>query len=174
MAGEYGEANQFVLKGWFRLSMLSEKVKKSIERLKAFAPTNGEPYWLAFSGGKDSVVCKALCDMSGVPYEAHYSVTSVDPPELVQFIKEKHPDVSRDIPRDKDGNAITMWSLIRKKLMPPTQLSRYCCQYLKESSGDGRMTITGVRWEESPRRAQNQGVATIIGAKAGEKLKIRS
>lgn len=41
------------------MSELEEKVKKSMERLKTFQPKD-EPYHLAFSGGKDSVVCKAL------------------------------------------------------------------------------------------------------------------
>lgn len=45
------------------MSELSGKVKKSIERLKAFAPPEG--YYLAFSGGKDSCVCKALLEMAG-------------------------------------------------------------------------------------------------------------
>lgn len=35
-----------------------DKVQRSIERLRAFEPTEG--YYLAFSGGKDSVVLKAL------------------------------------------------------------------------------------------------------------------
>lgn len=39
-------------------SALTEKVKASIERIKAFEPEEG--YYLAFSGGKDSVVCKVL------------------------------------------------------------------------------------------------------------------
>ena len=53
------------------MSELGEKVRMSIERLKAFAPKNGEGYYLAFSGGKDSVVCKALLEMAGVKYDAH-------------------------------------------------------------------------------------------------------
>lgn len=40
---------------------------------------------------------------------------------------------------------------------------RYCCSWLKETNGDGRMTITGVRWAESARRKENQGVAVISG-----------
>lgn len=68
-----------------------DKVQTAIERLKVFEPEEG--YYLAFSGGKDSVVVKALANMAGVKYDAHYNVTTVDPPELVQFIKEKHPDV---------------------------------------------------------------------------------
>lgn len=149
------------------MSELQEKVNKSIERLRAFCPEEG--YYLAFSGGKDSVVCKALLDMSGCKYEAEYRVTSVDPPELVRFIKKQHPDVHRDIPRySKEhrneklaGKPITMWNLIPEKMLPPTRLARYCCKKLKESGGDGRMTVTGVRWAESVNRNHNQGEVVI-------------
>lgn len=150
------------------ISELQGKVKASIERLKAFEPEEG--YYLAFSGGKNSVVCKALLDMSGCKYDATYRVTSVDPPELVRFIKEKHPDVKREVPRYDNGKPITMWNLIPKKLMPPTRRGRYCCQYLKESGGDGRMTITGVRWAESYARKNNQGIATLMSKKARNEL----
>lgn len=136
-----------------------DKVQIAIDRLKHFEPPDG--YYLAFSGGKDSVVVKKLCDLAGVKYDAHYRVTSVDPPELVQFIRDVYPDVSRDVPKDKDGNPITMWTLIPKKLMPPTRLVRYCCAQLKETGGKGRVTITGVRWDESVNRKKNQGLITF-------------
>ena len=136
-----------------------DRVETAIERLKAFEPPEG--YWLAFSGGKDSVAIKALADMAGVKYEAHYQNTSVDPPELVQFIKT-FDDVQMDSPKDKDGNRITMWNLIPKKKMPPTRIVRYCCHELKEASGKGRLVITGVRWAESVKRRQNQGEVTIM------------
>lgn len=137
-----------------------DKVQVAIERLQTFEPSEG--YYLAFSGGKDSVVIKALADMAGVKYDAHYNLTSVDPPELVRFIKEKHPDVIVDRPKDKDGNQVTMWNLIPKKRIAPTRIARYCCQELKEHGGDGRMTITGVRWAESPNRKRNQGHITVM------------
>jgi phosphoadenosine phosphosulfate reductase len=146
-------------------SELAEKVEKSIERLKAFCPSEG--YYLAFSGGKDSVVCKTLCDMAGVKYDAHYCHTSVDPPELVKFIKEKHPDVSDDFPRYNDGTVKTMWNLIPKRKYPPTRLARYCCAELKESGGDGRMVVTGVRWDESANRKNTHGIVDIRN-KTGE------
>lgn len=110
------------------------KIQTSIERLKAFEPADG--YLLAFSGGKDSVVLKALADMAGVKYTAEYRVTGIDPPELVRFIKKHHPDVVWDIPRYPDdpkypnpGGRVTMWSLIRWKKYPPTRLARYCCKW---------------------------------------------
>lgn len=144
-----------------------DKVQRSIDRLKSFEPEEG--YYLAFSGGKDSVVIKRLAQMADVNFDAHYSVTSVDPPELVRFIKDKHPDVTRDIPQYKDGSgAITMWNLIPKHGMPPTQIQRYCCVALKESAGIGRVTVTGVRWAESTRRKASQAVALIHGRKKGQ------
>ena len=143
-------------------SILKKKIETSIERYKAFEPEDG--YYLAFSGGKDSVVIKALADMAGVKYDAHYRIATVDPPELVQFIKEKHPDVSRDYPRYSDGQIVTMWNLIPRKLMPPTRLVRYCCKFLKEDGGDSRFTVTGVRWAESYSRQENQGIVLLKDA----------
>lgn len=144
-----------------------DKVQTAIERLQnlqlVFPKIKEEGYFLAFSGGKDSVVIKALADMAGVKYDAHYQLTSVDPPELVRFIKEKHPDVIIDIPRYKDGTQVTMWNLIPRKHFPPTKLVRYCCQTLKEQSGKGRIIVTGVRWAESTNRKANQGLYTVIG-----------
>ena len=136
-----------------------DMVEVAIERLKAFEPKEG--YYLAFSGGKDSVTVKALADMAGVKYDAHYNVTSVDPPELVQFVKT-FKDVSFDFPVDNEDHVITMWNLIAKKSMPPTRTCRYCCAALKETRGAGRFVITGVRKAESTRRAQTRG-----GARAG-------
>lgn len=136
-----------------------DKVDKAILRLQTYEPKEG--YYLCFSGGKDSCVIKALADMAGVKYDAHYNVASVDPPELVRFIKEVHPDVEFTYHRDKDGNRITMWNLIPKKSMPPTRIVRYCCAYLKESGGKGRLKVTGVRWAESARRKKSHGEVTF-------------
>ena len=135
-----------------------DKVFAAIQRLKAFEPSEG--YYMAFSGGKDSVVLKALADEAGVKYDAHYNATTVDPPELVRFIRERHPDVEIVKPD------IPMRKLIPQKKMPPTRLVRYCCDHYKERHGAGRVTLTGVRWAESRNRKANQGTVTIIGASA--------
>ena len=134
-----------------------DKVKLAIDRIKTFAPDEG--YFVAFSGGKDSVVIKVLCELAGVPYEAHYSVTTVDPPELVRFIRKAYPDVIFDRPE------MSMRQLIIYKQIPPTRLMRYCCEYLKESHGKGRITMTGVRWAESRNRRNNQGTVTMFDGK---------
>lgn len=136
-----------------------EYVQRSIDRLKAFEPPEG--YFVAFSGGKDSQCIYHLCEMAGVRFDAHYSVTSVDPPELVRFIRDKYPTVSMDIPHDKDGKPITMWNLIPRNLMQPTRLSRYCCSSMKECNGIGRIGVTGVRWAESMKRKETRGIADV-------------
>lgn len=128
--------------------------------------------WVAFSGGKDSVclygVCKLAAEQLGMDLEDmaefHYNVTTVDPPELVQFIKSKFPFVYRDRPE------MTMWDLIVKKRMPPTRIARYCCEYLKERSGKGRFCLTGVRWAESVRRKNTRGVYEDYGKKPEERI----
>lgn len=137
-----------------------DKVQVAIDRIKSFEPPEG--YFLAFSGGKDSVCIKALADMAGVKYDAHYNVTTVDPPELVQFVKT-FPDVqfdrehwTRDGKYHKAGDPVTMWNLIPYEKFPPTQVFRFCCKYLKERSGVGRFTMTGVRWAEGARRAHSR------------------
>ena len=137
------------------------KLEKTLSQIKAFEPADG--YYLAFSGGKDSQCIYHLCKMAGVKFDAHYSITSVDPPELVRFIMEHYPDVKREAHKDKNGRPITMWQLIAQETIPPTRKARYCCERLKETNGVGRVTMTGVRWAESANRKNNQGLVTLIG-----------
>ena len=143
------------------------KVEIAIQRLKSFEPQEG--YRLAYSGGKDSVVIKRLAEMAGVKFEAHYSCTSIDPPELVWFIKSDKT-VHFDIPKDKNGKPITMWNLIDGKTIPPIRTVRYCCKELKESNGKGRITVTGVRWAESSNRKNNQDLINIFAKKKEDRL----
>lgn len=124
-------------------------VDKAIKEIQGLVK-NGQNLCLRFSGGKDSIVVKHLCDLAGVPYTARFSRTSVDPPELLRFIREHHKDVIVEPPH------ISMFQLIIKKGFPPTRLCRYCCQEFKERNVCGReaglLTVTGVRKAESPKR----------------------
>ena len=138
---------------------LRDKVQTAIKRLQAFEPQDG--YWQAMSFGKDSQAVHLLLCMAKVRFESHYSVTSVDTPELLQFGKKQYPETKWDRRYDESGKPITMWSLIPKKLMPPTRLVRYCCEELKEAHGEGRVTVTGVRWAESANRKANQAIVTF-------------
>lgn len=117
----------------------------AIERLRMFQPEEG--YYLAFSGGKDSIVLMDLARRSGVAFDAHHHLTGIDPPELVRFVRDVYPEV----PRERAG--VTMWQLIVKEGVPPGRRERYCCESLKERGGDGRTVLLGVRRDESHRRA---------------------
>ena len=97
-----------------------------------------------------------LAQMAGVRFDAHYNNTTVDPPELVRFIKEQHPDVERHRPE------LSMFQLILKKGWVPLRQQRWCCELLKEGGGHGRVVMTGIRWEESPRRARRRMVQTCF------------
>ena len=146
---------------------IEDKIERAIQNLKMFEETalrmNPDGYYLAFSGGKDSQAIFHLAQMAGVKFTAHYHVTTVDPPELVHFIRKEYPEVSMEKPEE------SMWKLIIKKGFPPTRKVRYCCSELKERGGEGRFVITGVRWAES-RKRKNRGLAEIRGAESAKVL----
>lgn len=111
--------------------------------MQKYEPPEG--YYLAFSGGKDSLVCYYLCKLAGVKFDAHYNYTTIDPPELVRFVR-----TFEDVEIHKPDTCY--WQLIIKNGMPPTRLARYCCRELKEGGGKDRIKILGVRAEESSKR----------------------
>ena len=124
-----------------------DRVQIAIDRLKMFEPPEG--YYLAYSGGKDSDTILALAKMAGVKFDAHYHLTTVDPPELVYHVR-RHPEAIIDRPK------MTMWQWIRHKKIPPTRVVRYCCEKLKEQGGSGRVVVTGVRSGESIKRSKRK------------------
>lgn len=121
---------------------------------------------VAFSGGKDSQVLLALAEMAGVRHHAEMQLTSVDPPQVVRFVRENYPQVHLNRPR------ITMYKLIIRKHILPTRVRRYCCSEFKEFSGRGSVTATGIRRAESARRKKRTAVEMNGGSYDinGEKL----
>jgi len=130
---------------------LDQKVATAIELIQHYEPMalelSEEGYYVAFSGGKDSIVMERLFKMAGVKYKAWYNNVTIDPPELVQFIKRQYPEVRWNNP---GKHLISMMS--EKAAGPPTRLVRWCCEIYKEQGGNGCFKAIGVRAEESPRR----------------------
>jgi phosphoadenosine phosphosulfate reductase len=125
---------------------------EAVEILQTHEPPEG--YYVAFSGGKDSIVLLDIVRRSGVKHDAHFNLTSIDPPELLEFIKTHYPDVERHRPE------LTMFQLIEKWCFLPTAKSRYCCAVLKEHGGSGRTVLTGIRKAESVRRSKRNKFET--------------
>ena len=105
---------------------------------------------VAFSGGKDSQTVYHLAEASGVDFEAVYNATTIDPPEVVRFIRKHYPMVHFQVPK------MSFWKLVEHVRMLPNRHMRYCCSVLKEATHQGRVTLTGVRREESAKRAKRQ------------------
>lgn len=135
--------------------MNKEKEKRAIEYLRVFEQE--EPYWICYSGGKDSDVIRILAVLAGVKHECKHNLTTVDAPETVKYIKETIGKENIILPKE------TMWELIVREKTPPTRINRYCCRELKEQGGNGRLKVTGVRWEESYKRKENAGIVKVLG-----------
>lgn len=123
------------------------KVDLSIARIRYYEKFSENGYRVAFSGGKDSIVIKELCKMAGVKCKYYYQNTTIDPPDLVYYIRKHHKDVIWNNP--KNPFLVEM----QTRGMPLRQ-GRWCCEYLKEKSSGNEFVVTGIRAEESSRRAK--------------------
>lgn len=145
---------------------LRKKMLHSIELLQKaekiamnYDRENG--FFLAFSGGKDSQALYHIAELGGVKFKARMMLTSVDPPEVIRFVKKFYPDVELEKPKE------SIYSIaIRKKILP-TMMVRWCCQELKETAGAGKVTLIGIRREESARRSKRNEVAINSGKFSG-------
>lgn len=137
--------------------VLQKKVQYSVDLLrkaeklaKAYDPDNG--YYLAFSGGKDSQALYHVAKLAGVKFKAHMNFTSVDPADVIRFVRREYPDVHTIPPKDSIYNIA-----IRKRFLP-TRRVRWCCQEFKEAAGAGKVTLIGIRHAESFRRSKRNEV----------------
>lgn len=109
-------------------------------------------YYLAFSGGKDSQALFHMAQLAGVKFRGHMNLTSVDPPEVIRFVKKNYPEVELL----KPGKSI--FQIAVEKQILPTMRVRWCCKEYKETAGAGKVTLIGIRKAESSRRAKRNEV----------------
>jgi phosphoadenosine phosphosulfate reductase len=127
----------------FEWQMHVAKVDESIAMLKRYAATGAV---IAYSGGKDSDTIDALARKAGLNLQRVYSVTTIDPPELVRHVRERgcfmdHPGKSYIKEIEKRGL--------------PSRWRRWCCQLFKHGRTFADVTVLGVRAAESWRRAKS-------------------
>lgn len=149
---------------------LQLRIDYSIDLLRKAEPLalkmHPDGFHLAFSGGKDSQVLYHIAQMAGVKFKAHMQITTLDPPELMHFVRTQYPDVTLHRPE------MNFYQLIVKKKSLPIRQVRYCCAYLKEQAGAGTITLLGVRKEESARRDKRNEIERIAKNPADRKLNI--
>jgi len=130
---------------------LAYLVPKSIEFMIEHFPEK-QGYWeVAFSGGKDSIVLYDIVKKSGLPHHVHYVNTTIDPPELVRFIKEKYPEV-------EILHAPPFFQMWKKKGIQPFMFARWCCDTQKKNVAPHIPTLCGVRAEESFNRKKRGAI----------------
>lgn len=159
-----------------------DKLQTAISRMRMASEVSqahyGRPILLTYSGGKDSDACIEVARIAGIPFEVVNSHTTADAPETVRHIRQKFRELELEgvkcwieYPMYK-GKRTSMWDLIVQAKFPPTRLRRYCCKVLKETSGNGRAIVTGVRWAESTRRKNSRGVMETKEKRLSDKLVI--
>jgi phosphoadenosine phosphosulfate reductase len=130
---------------------LGEKIDSAIKLIQTYEgqalSLSPDGYYVAFSGGKDSIVMERLFRLAGVKFKAWYNNVTIDPPELVRFIKETYPHIGwnsrgKHLLADIQNHATGL----------PTRTCRWCCEIYKEQGGNGTFKAVGVRAEESKRR----------------------
>ena len=136
---------------------LRKKMLHSVELLQKaekialnYDAENG--YYLAFSGGKDSQALFHMTQLAGVKFCGHMNLTSVDPPEVIRFVKKNYSEVELI----KPGKSIFQHAI--EKQILPTMRVRWCCAEYKETAGAGKVTLIGIRKAESSRRAKRNEV----------------
>lgn len=135
-------------------------IRKSENLALRLDPENG--FYMAVSGGKDSQVLYHIAKLAGVRFKAHMNLTSIDPPEVIRFVKQEYPDVELIKPK------MSIYEMAKKKCILPTKIMRWCCAEFKETSGAGKVTLIGIRREESVRRAKRGEISTNIKGKRTE------
>ena len=136
---------------------LRAKIEYSIElcrKAAKIAPMYDEEgyLWLAFSGGKDSQALIHIAQLAGVKFKAYFSPTSVDPPEVIRFIRKNYPEVEFN-PLKK-----SIYSEFLKCKCLPSMKIRWCCAEFKEKGGANKVVLVGVRNSESVKRSKRKEV----------------
>lgn len=116
----------------------------------SYDPADG--FFLAFSGGKDSQALFHVAKLAGVRFRAHMNLTSVDPPEVIRFVRAQYPSCEMAKPKD------SIFNIAAKKYTLPTMRVRWCCAEFKETAGAGKVTLIGIRHEESAKRSRRNEI----------------
>ena len=109
-------------------------------------------FFVGFSGGKDSQALYHMMRLCDVPMHVYFSPTSVDPPEVIRFIRKYYPEV--EFVKIHEN----IYDVFKRMKVLPTMKIRWCCAHFKERGGEGKVVCTGVRKAESVRRSKRNEI----------------
>lgn len=109
-------------------------------------------FFVGFSGGKDSQALYHMIRLCDVPMHVYFSPTSVDPPEVIRFIRKYYPEV--EFVKIHEN----IYDVFKQMKVLPTMKIRWCCAHFKERGGEGKVVCTGVRKAESVRRSKRNEI----------------
>lgn len=129
-----------------------ELLRKAEKIANIYDKENG--YYLAFSGGKDSQALFHIAQLAGVKFKAHMNFTSVDPPEVIRFVRQSYPEVETIKPRK------SIYQIAEHKKFLPSMIVRWCCAEVQRRcwrrEGDThRHTPYGKRTKKETERNRN-------------------
>lgn len=122
-------------------------VDEAVSFIREHEPPEG--YFVAFSGGKDSIVTLDLVRLAGVRHQSFYNV-GIEPPEVARFVRQHYPEVKFLYPKH------SFFEMVKRKF-PPLRIKRWCCDYLRKLPSRHiplKHRIMGIRAEESRRRSE--------------------
>jgi len=141
-----------------------DKVAIAFERLRTFEPPEG--YYVAISGGKDSTVIYDLCHRSGCTCRYYHSLTTLDAPETVHFIRQHHPDAEIRQPK------MPLLRRMEQKGVMPLRGRAWCCDDYKERKDVDGYVVMGVRTAESRNRSKRRVVEACYRRKRTQMVNI--
>ena len=116
----------------FRTGQPDEEAIRLLKSYESFAlKMDPRGYCVCTSEGKDSRVLGHLMRRAGVRHFYIHNITGIDPPELVYFQRknfQQYADMGYDVYDCMYDMSI--WQLMRKKMVPPLRHMRYCCEHL--------------------------------------------
>ena len=126
------------------LDNVGEYTEEAVTWLREELADKGKIY-VAFSGGKDSIVTAGLLRLAGIDHQLYYNNTTIEPPAVMKFIRKEYPECIWLRPKHSFFKQIV-------KMNPPLRGAKWCCFHMKKIPGwrikiDQR--VLGIRWEES-------------------------
>lgn len=131
--------------------------KEAVDIMLKYQPSD-ETYYLAYSGGKDSDVIKHIAKKINLKVKIVHSFTTIGAKAQIRYVLKQRKDIEIIYPKK------SFYQLVEEKGLP-TRMRRWCCEHLKHYYGKGKLTITGVRKDESSDRFERTKEYQEFGGK---------